>query len=937
MHLFAKISSAMSRPLVSAQSPLRFSALAFSLVAALGQSTARADAPRAAQEPRVALSGSATPTPALRQARLLGRLEPSTNLRAALTLPLRNQSQLSDLLRRQSTLGDPLYHQFLTPPEFTARFGPTSEDYAAVAAYARAQGLTVTETSPGRTLLNVAGTSAQMESAFGVQMSRYRLPSGRLAYASSAAPLLPRSIAARVSGIAGLNNVARMHPYLSRMKAGALTGSPRSGLQSNALHSNAPVPVAGSGGIGSGPLGGLSPNDIKYAYDLNTIAPLYGSAATVSTATLNGAGQNIGLFELDGFLPADITQYVTEFGLPTVTSGTNSVLTTYLLGGFSGAPIATPGQGGQAEVTLDIDMVLALAPAATGVYVYEDDQATDAAAPITIFTRMVNDRNPNDSTKPLLQVISCSWGLAESLESSDNIQGENALFQQMAAQGQSLLCASGDTGAYDLFDPLFPSVTAPAVDNPSSQPYATGVGGTTLSYQKPGTAAGAATPGTYVGETVWSVGTAADPGGSGGGVSSLWPKPSYQFGAGASPNRRDVPDVALNADPNTGYTIYLNAVAEVDGGTSAAAPLWAGYTALINQQRALNGLGSVGFLNPQLYPILASNNNYTADFHDIISGNNLFYPAGPGYDDATGLGSFVGAPLLAALSFNASQGSGTATLTGVVTDTSGTPVAGATVSATTPSGTVAATATTDMTGTYTLTVPSGLALTIKVGTSAVTAPTAESLTGASVTVAALTAGQPATQNFALSAAHVYAAGLQMISAPLDYSGLGDFATLFGLTEAQANVSPRLIQYAPLTNSYVFYPTAPADTLRLGQGYWVRFPTAAYVHVAGTAASTAQAFSIPLQQGWNQIGDPFPAAAPLSGITILMSGSAAGALGSTAADAIVQPTLYRYDTTSNAYAALNPASDSLQPYVGYWVFAFQASTLSVPAAGPPPAP
>jgi subtilase family serine protease len=955
MHFFAKISPAMLRPVHSTQSPLRFSLLALGLMTALGQnlSPARAADPRLALEPKIALRASIAPAPAMREAHLLGRLDSSATLRVGITLPLRNQSQLSDLLRRQYTPGDALYHKFLTPADFTARFGPTAQDYDAVAAYARAQGLTVTETSPGRTLLNVAGPSSRIETAFSVQMSSYRLPSGRLAFANTAAPLLPRSIAARVTGIVGLNNVAQMHPHLSRM---------RSNSPVSRMRSNAPLPITGGGGtFGSGPLGGLAPNDIKYAYDLNTITPLYGSSTPVPTGALDGTGQNIGLYEEDGFDPADIAQYAGKFALPTLLTGVAASVTTIPLGGFSGTPLTTPGQGGQTEVTLDIDMVLALAPAATGIYVYEDDENVDAAAPLTIFTRMANDLAPGSGGKPLLQVISCSWGNAEQLIDPSIIQGENTLFQQMAAQGQSLFCSSGDNGAYDLFDPNLPALTSPAVDNPSSQPFATGVGGTTLSYIQPATSAGSGTvtPGAYVGEIAWSIGTPAiNPEGSGGGVSSIWPKPDYQIGAGASPTRRDVPDVSLNADPNTGYSIYVAGAAEVIGGTSAAAPLWAAYTALINQQRALNGLGTLGFLNPLIYPIGASS-SYTTDFHDVTSGNNLFYQAGIGYDDVTGYGSFVGAPLLAALSFNANQGDGTATVSGLVTDSSvpPAPVVGATVSAISAStGSVAATTTTDATGAYTLAVPSGLNLKLTVGTGAITAPltgptTTESLAGQTLTLPALTADQILTEDFNLTASHIYTAGLQMISSPFDYTGIGDFATLFGLTEAQANLSPRLIQFSPLLNGYVFYPTAPADTLRLGQGYWVKFPSAAYLHVQGTPASTAQSFSIPLQPGWNQIGDPFTLSAPLSKITVVVSSGASGPLASSAA---VQPTLYSFDLSTGQYVSLAPTTDpttkivsypddsvdALAPYAGYWVFAFQKSTLVVPApaaSGPPPVP
>ncbi len=881
-----------------------------------------------AAEPRLALAGTAPPPARLRAAHLLGRLDAQTPLRVALTLPLRNQDKLAELLRRQYTPGDPLYHQFLTPPDFTAQYGPTQADYDAVAAYARAQGLTITVTSPGRTLLSVAGSSSKIEAAFGVQMSRYRLPDGRVAFSNSAAPTLPRSIAVRLAGIAGLSNVAQMHPHLRRPTPSPLTP-------------HAPVPIGGGGGgIGSGPLGGVAPNDIKYAYNLSSITPLYGTSTAAPAGALTGAGQNIGLLEFDGYVSSDIAAYTSQFALPTVLTGAAAPVTNILLGGYSGVPLSVDGQ---TEVTLDIDMILALTPSPTGIYVYEDDQNVDAVAPLTVFTRMANDLNPNGSKKPLLQAISVSWGITEDVEDSAIIQGENTLFQQMAAQGQSLFCAAGDAGAYDSYGITGLGLTSPSVDNPASQPYATGVGGTTLSFVPSGTSStGAAIAGAYVGETVWSAGASdLNPEGGGGGVSDLWVKPSYQLGFGISAIKREVPDVTLNADPNTGYVIYVNGVAEVIGGTSAAAPLWAGYTALINQQRATNGLGPVGFMNPVLYPI-ATTSGYAADFHDITTGSNLFYQATTGYDDASGLGSFQGAPLIAALSVNTNAGTGTATLSGTVTDGSipAAPIAGATVSAIVgTTGVAASSTTTDATGAYTLSVPAGLSLKITVSTGTVTAPTTENFSGTSVTLTTLTAGAAVTQNFVLPAAHTYAAGLQMISAPFDYTGVGDFAAVFGLTEAQAQLAPRLIQYEPALGSYVFYPTAPADTLRLGQGYWIRFPTANYLHVSGTPASTAAAYSISLQQGWNQIGDPFTAAAPLSTISVVNSaGATVGLLTDAASAAVVQPTLYGFNGTS--YTALVPASDSLTPYLGYWVFAFQASSLSVPApAGlaPPPLP
>ncbi len=904
---------------------LFFPVLAGAAALALTLSAARA------AEPRVAVSGNAAPQARLRAARLLGRVAPETALRAGLLLPLRSQSELDDLLRRQYTPGDPQFHQFLTPAEFTRRFGPTAADYDAVAAYARSQGLTVTATSPSRTLLSVQGPAAKIEAAFGVQMGRYRMPDGHVGLSSSAAPTLPRSVAARVAGIAGLSSLARMTPHLRRLP-------------------HAPVPVTtGGSGIGSGPLGGLSPNDIKYAYGLSGITPLYGTTAAAPAGALTGAGQNIGLFELDGFAASDIALYASTFSLPTALTGAAASVTALPVGASKGLIETVEGR---TEVTLDIDMILALAPAATGIYVYEDSQGTvsstgtvvtagDPVAPLTIFNRMATDLNPTTG-KLLIQVISCSWGINETQEDPAIISGENTVFQQFAAQGQSLFCSSGDNGAYDAYASIVSGttvistgLTSPVVDNPASQPYATGVGGTTLAYKKPGTTtAGVATAGAYLGETVWSAGTpSVSPEGSGGGISTLWAKPAYQAGVGVSPLRREVPDVALNADPNTGYSVFVGGTAEIIGGTSASAPLWAAYTALINQQRVSNGLGSVGFLNPLLYPI-AAGSAYAAQFNDVVSGTNLFYQAGPGYDDATGLGSFKGAALLAALSLNANQGTGTATVSGIVTTASAppTPIAGATVTAvSTANSAVVGTATTDATGAYTLSVPSGLALKITVTTGTVTAPAGVAFSGTAAALSALSAGGSAAQSFTLTAAQTFPAGVQMISAPYDFTGVGDFAALFGLA---AGSGVRLVQYSPLQNSYLFYPAPPADTLRLGQGYWVRFPAATSLKLTGTPAPATAAFSIPLQQGWNQIGDPFPLPAPLSGISV-----AGGGLLS--ASTTVQPLVFAYNTTTGKYVTLSVASDSLAPFTGYWIYAFQPAALSVPppagTVGPPPAP
>ena len=921
--------------------------------------TLTAFGPARAAEPRVSLALHAAQTPALRGARALGRLAPDTPLHFALTLPLRNRAALDALLRRQYTPGDALYGQFLTSEEFTQKFGPTEGDYKAVADWAQAHGLTVTGTHDSRTLLDVAGSAAQVETAFAVRMNRYRTADGAVVFANSGAPRVARSVAARLAGVAGLSDISRIRPHYHGRAPWSMVLRPK-------------LPV-GSGGGGTGPAGGLAPNDVKYAYGLSGVTPLYGlSGAATGTATqLDGTGQRIGLFELDGFVASDIQLFVTRFSLPTIV-GTGATLpapgtgSTAAVGSVFAVPVASfsgavvDPVGGQPEVTLDIDMALALAPNAS-VYSYEGDQGVttttgtvtrpnNTAIGIDIFTRMANDLAPDGSGKPLLQVISTSWGLPERFEDPAILTAENAIFQKMAAQGQSLYAATGDFGAYDEYDPTVAALTGSigqlSVDSPASSPYVTAVGGTTLGYAKPAVdkTTGLTGPGSYVSESAWSTGTINNPNGpegGGGGPSARWLKPAYQLGLGADARARDIPDVSLDSDPASGYDIYVSGVAQTTGGTSAAAPLWASFTALVNQQRGLNGLATpLGFANPPLYT-LGQSTSYASLFHDVTTGTNLFYGASAGFDDSTGFGSFIGAPMIAALSTNADQGTGAATLSGTVTDNASpaNPVVGATVSVTSAvTGAVKATTTTGPTGAYTLSAPGGLALTVTVDTSTVAAsaggtsfasPTPVSLT--------LTAGVAAVQNFVLVPAHTFAGGLQMISAPYDFTGLGDFAALFGLSTPLANPNPRLIAWQPALGAYAFYPAVPADTLRLGQGYWIKFPAANYLHRLGIPASQTQPFRITLSPGWNQIGDPFSGSVPLSTVTADTAISS-GAVALTAATSPVQSNLFRYDTGTNAYAAVDPANGTLDPYNGYWIYAKQAAVLIVPVSqGVPPPP
>ena len=782
---------------------------------------------------------------AIAKARVMGRVAPEERVSLALTLPVRDQAGLDDLLRRLYTPGDPAQGRFLTPDEFAQRFGATEEDYETVAAFARRSGLTVTGTHPNRLVLDVSGPASAVESALGVHLRLYRSAQGRLFRAPDSEPSVPAALAGRLAGVVGLDTLAAHRPHL-RPALGAAAGS-------------------GHGG-------GLTPSDIRNAYSLS------GGAGA-------GAGQSIALFELDGYDPADIAAYRTAYGLPAVP------LQNILIDGVSGAAGSNAD-----EVTLDIELAQALAPSLSRILVYETPNGTDANI-IDGYSRIATDN--------LAKQVSTSWGSPESQESQVLLAGENAAFQQMAAQGQSIFSATGDNGAYD--DGLNLSV-----DDPGSQPYMTGVGGTTLT-----SGAGAA----YESEAAWgdSTDTALSSFGSGGGggFSAIWPVPSYQAGIQTMPTGRSVPDVALDSDPQTGYSIYYKGVWHVYGGTSTAVPLWAGFTAQVNSRRAAAGLGPVGFLNPALYQIGASA-AYAGDFHDISTGGNLFYPARTGYDNATGLGTFVGDALLNTLVAGLMPAAA-GTVTGTVTaaDTGG-PLAGASVSAlSAPGGLLASAATTGANGVYTLTVPSSLALDLRVDAYAATGGRYGGARGA----ATVSPGQAVTVSFALTPAHTFPTGLQMISAPYAYGAGDDLAGLFGFSPPLRPAGPRFAAWSPARVSYLLYPSSPVNTLSAGQGYWARFLVPSYLRYDGPLVPTTAAFSISLGAGWNQIGDPFPFPAPLASVT-------AGGVP-LASGAVVSPTLYRYDAASRAYAALNPLSDSLQPYLGYWVFSRQPTTLSVP--------
>ncbi len=503
------------------------------------------------------------PVAAVAVSRAVAPLPRTQKLQLAIGLPLRNQAQLDQLLADLGNPGSPRYRQYLTPAQFAARFAPSQADYQAVIQFAQAHGLQVTGTHPNRILLDVEGDTGTVETAFHVNLATYRHPVRGMFYAPDREPSLDLSV--QTLDISGLDNFELPRPLNLRMTA----------LNSAAVNEEAGP--ARPYVTGSGPGGYFLGRDLRAAYAPDVKA--------------TGAGEIVGLLEFDGFYPGDVAKNAAQAGVPVVP------LQTVLLNGVSGA-----AGNNNVEVTLDIMMASSMAPGLQKEIVYE------GAVPNDILNRMATDN--------LARQLSSSWGFGGMNATTQQI------FKQYAAQGQSMMQASGDSGAYTggaggLWD----------------DPALTLVGGTSL------TTAGAGGP--WQGESAWS--------GSGGGVSTSFAIPAYQqpfsmAANGGSTRMRNIPDVALTADVQL-FLVANNGQNLVVGGTSAAAPLWAGFTALANQQAAAAGKPRVGFLNPQLYAI-AAGSNYSLDFHDVRSGNNNGFSAVSGYDLATGLGSPAGQHLI---------------------------------------------------------------------------------------------------------------------------------------------------------------------------------------------------------------------------------------------------------------------------------------------------
>lgn len=498
---------------------------------------------------------------------------------------------LDHFLKRLYDPTDPLYRQFITPQEFADRFGPTPAQYRTLQDLARAQGLQVTGTYANRLLVEVEGTTDQVERAFHVRLDDYRRPDGSLFFGPDRQPTLDMDLPA--SHIGGLDNESRPRPRLRRSSALARIPSPRAG--------------------GSGPGGTFIGSDFRNAY-----AP---------GVTLTGAGQSVALVEFVTYSLSEINTYKSQCSPPLSTPVSNIYLDS--LNSSTPPDCSAANNYPEIEVVLDIEVAMAMAPGLSRVMVYMGD------SPTNILNRMASDNNSRQ--------ISCSWGW--SLTTSERAT-ENTILAEFAAQGQSYFLASGDgdpntgVGAFTTDPPYGGTPLTSFYANDSEITQVT-VGATDLTMTGSGSTWSAEVPVNAGWQSTGGILAGSNPGDT---------IPSYQVGINMTANKgstiyRNVPDISC-----AGLNCYVYDCTGPDnlGGTSASAPIWAAFMALVNQRAAALGKVPVGFPNPAFYTI-GQGGNYTTDFNDITTGNNgsvTQFPAVAGYDLPTGWGSPKGQALI---------------------------------------------------------------------------------------------------------------------------------------------------------------------------------------------------------------------------------------------------------------------------------------------------
>jgi len=525
------------------------------------------------------------------QASLLGRLPAMQSMHFDIVLPLRDRPGLESFLSELYDPTSPHFRRFLTPEGFTERFGPSQGDWDALVAFAKASGFEVVSGSRDAMDLRLTGTVAGIERAFHVTLGVYQHPTeSRTFFALDREPTV--DLPFQLWHISGLDNYS----------------IPRPGFVKNddaKAHGISPAGVL-PGAAGSGPGGSFLGSDMRAAY------------CGVDCAFFGGQNQSIALYEPAGYDIADLNTYYSNVGQ------TRRAQVKGISPDGTSLTCLKSKKCDDSEQILDMTQALGMAPGIKALYVYVGSTQSAIISAMTVTT-----------DAPLSMQISCSWIWQE--EPSD-IQGTEELdpyFEKMASQGQTFFAISYDKGSWSPTNH----------DYPGDDAWVVSVGGTELITSGPG--------GNWVAETAWP--------GSGGGIAQdSIPIPSWQTlpgvinsSNGGSKTLRNGPDVSANA---VGFYVCVDQepCQTGFGGTSFAAPMWAGFMALVNQYAASFGEDTIGFLDPPLYDQIGTGSSYHSDLHDITSGSNGEFFAVPGYDLVTGWGSPNGINLITGLALPSS-------------------------------------------------------------------------------------------------------------------------------------------------------------------------------------------------------------------------------------------------------------------------------------------
>ena len=598
---------------------------------------------------------------------LVARAPAGRLLTIHVSLALRNRDALAKLLSELNDPASPQYHHWLTPSEFEARFSRTQDEVAAVREWLVNQGFQVVGES--QRAITATATVAQAEGAFATTIAA---SNDGLVYGNTSDPQIPARLAAVIGSVEGLDNMRHSQAFAPRLPQGGGLPTPF-----------APAPAA-SVALVSDPAGRSTwPGSIELAAVVPEYNGGYGAAfgpsdfwtfydetPVLNVGTNGGSGDCLAVIEDSDYIDSAVTLFDSSFALPAAT------VTRVFADGSS------PGiNGDETEVLLDIEWAHAVAP----------------DAPISVYMGNLTDAIDMAVTDNKCGTISISYGFCGG-SASFYTSSLDSIFAQAAAQGQSVFVSSGDQGAAGIvLNAAGNSCTVGTGRNVSemaADPNVVGAGGTEFTPSYISGSDSGSTP-----ESVWNDVSGA----GGGGKSKYFAKPSYQASVTPNDGGRDVPDVSYGSSPYSPGFYWAddsggNAVMSCCiGGTSIAAPMWAGLSKLLAQASG----GRLGNMNPRIYQLGALKNSSQSGLRDVTSGNNSYngvtgFSAAPGYDQATGWGTADIATFVAA--YTGASASPTPTPTATPTHTATptpTRTATPTVSATpTPAPTPTPTSTT---------------------------------------------------------------------------------------------------------------------------------------------------------------------------------------------------------------------------------------------------